>query len=142
MTVHNNWYPAGLAAIGAATINLAADTLRLVCINDLYVFNDTHTNVTAIASYEIGSAVAVAGTRSMVGRTLVTDTAVTTIPTVPVDTNEVGGIVLYHATTGTLLHLWQREGDIEIVLVTDGGGVEIEFTEITTLTPLYGIVRI
>lgn len=129
MTVVNRWFAAGLAEVARKNIDLETDVLNLQCVKDTYTFNVAHDNISDLASFTIGTEAAVAGTRAMVGGTLVTDTAVTTIPTVPVDAHDVGGIVLWHDTSGTLLAIWQRQGDTtELVVVSDGGDVEVEFT--------------
>lgn len=146
-TVLNSWYPSGLASIGDGTIDLDTDTLVLVLIADGHVFDAAMVTLADVDGADVLSApLTLAGARSMIGRTLVTDTALQTFPSVAASVFEVGGVIL--ATDGAtdadrlLLHLWQREGDVEIVVVTDGGDVELEFSEETDPAPLYGIVRI
>lgn len=148
--VRNLWYPGGLAAIGRGDVVLTTDALLLVALDSTFVYDAADTTLADIPSGQrIGSPGALAGTRSMVGPYLATDTAVSTIGSVPTDANDMTGVLL--CTDGasdasrTLLHVWQSQGDTSLIdVVTDGGDVEVEFFTVAALAnpALFWIVKI
>lgn len=125
----SSWFPAGLAAVGRAQIDLEGDVLSLIAISDAYSFDPADEVIGDLSAVVIGSSSPVLGARTMVGGTLVTDTSESVLQDVPVGPPDVGGVVLFHDSSGTLLGIWQRNDDsTEIVIVTDGGDIAHRFT--------------
>lgn len=140
MSTVNRAYPAGLAAILAVDVDLVSDTLSVQLVDEGFVFDSTDETLADVdAGVRVGPLTTVAGTRSTVGRSLVTDTAITSVPSVSASADEVAGVLLVGpgATDAdrALICVWMRGADrTPIVVNPDGGAIEVEFLDGVILT--------
>ena len=136
----NRAYPWGCRAILDQSIDLVADTLSLQLVDETFTFDETHEYLADVPTGEkLGARTAVSGTRSYVGSTLYTNAPFTAISAVSATPDDVGGVLLVGPGASdavrTLLYCWQRGVDrTPIVVVTDGGNVNVEFIDGVILT--------
>jgi hypothetical protein len=129
----NRIYPKALDAIGTALVDLESVTLKLMLLDDSYTFDEADDFLDDVASgARISAGTALAGTRTMSGGVLTTDTPLTTLGTVAPNVDDVAALVLYvdagSDATRRLVAYWTNQADTTVIaVVTDGGDVEITF---------------
>ncbi len=134
MTV-NQVYPSILDTLLEGAVNLTTVGLRIILIDDTYVYDPTDVTMVDIpAGVRISAITTLAGTITATGGVLSTDTETTTIPTVPVNADDVGAVIL--CTTGAadinrlLIAAYFKQSDTTpIVVVTDDTDVTVTFPD-------------
>jgi hypothetical protein len=134
MIATNRIYPSGVAAIFDGTIDMIADDLALQVVDDTFEFDAAHNTLDDVPSGQRhGNITDIAGTRSITAGALVTDTPTTTLLGVGAGP-ELAGVLLVGpgatAADRALIGVWTRRSDrTPIVVVADGGSVEVEFVD-------------
>ena len=139
MTV-NTWYPAGKDLLGTAGVDLETATLAILLMDTTYVFDPADVTVADVTGGQLGTATDIAGTRTLTGGVLTTDTVFTTLHAVsPGSSNGTAILVFVNGASDSLrllLGVIVKQSDTTPINIAPDG------TDITVTFPTGTILRI